>query len=193
MGAWGIVVGCLIGPPMILLGGRSGAEADESSVERLELVLEGFEMIKRTRGIGVGAGQFFNENALGLNAHNAYLLAAAETGIVGACLFGVALYASLKVPLAIWFGDHEAGDVVARFAPAIFVSLSGALAGIFFLSWAYKDVLYIALGASAALHAAARAEDGRVRVRVSAREIALVCAGMLALLAALVVIVRLRL
>lgn len=193
IGAWAIVAGCLIGPPMILLGGRSGADADASSEERLELVLEGFEMIKGTRGSGIGVGQFVNESSLGMTAHNAYLLAAAETGLVGVCLFGVALYASLKVPLAIWFADRDTGDVAARFAPAIFMSLCGALVGIFFLSWAYKDVLYIALGTSAALHAAVRAEGGGLRVRVSPREIALVCAGMIALLAALVGVVRLRL
>jgi hypothetical protein len=177
---------------MLLLGGRSGAEAEESSAERVEVLLEGFDMIKQSRGVGIGAGQFANESALGLTAHNSYLLAAAETGLVGMCLFGIALYVSVKVPLALWFGDYKLGDKVERFAPPIFVSLCGALAGIFFLSWSYKDVLYIALGASAALYGAARASDPRVAVRVSPKEIALVCAGMFVLLVALNAAARLH-
>src|SRR5262249_6992864 len=34
VGAWGLVAGCVIAPPMLIFGGRSGAEADESSDER---------------------------------------------------------------------------------------------------------------------------------------------------------------
>jgi hypothetical protein len=192
MGAWGVVAGCLIGPPMILLGGRSGADAEESAGERVELIREAFEMLKRTRGIGVGAGEFVNESFLGLTAHNSYLLAAAETGILGMCLFGLLLYASIKVPLAIWFGDYEVDDTVARFAPALFVIQCGALAGMFFLSWAYKDVLYVLLGASAALHQAARAQDERVSVRVSGWEALASCCGMLVLLGLLNVLARIH-
>ncbi|WP_438010443.1 O-antigen ligase family protein [Sorangium sp. So ce321] len=189
-GALGVIAACFVGPPMLLLGGRSGDEATESSEERAALLREAFEMIRRTRGIGVGAGQFGDESSFGLTAHNAYMLAAAETGLLGMCLFALVLYASLKVPLAIWLGDVEVGPTARRFAPAIFVSLCGALIGIFFLSWAYKDVLYMVLGASAALYGAARAEDGRVSVRVSAREAALVCGGMFAVLVLLNVLLR---
>ncbi|XXX81237.1 O-antigen ligase family protein [Sorangium sp. So ce134] len=189
-GTLGVVAACFIGPPMLLLGGRSGDEASESSEERVELLREAFEMIRRTRGIGVGAGQFGDESSLGLTAHNSYLLAASETGLLGMCLFALVLYASIKVPLSIWLGDVEVGPAARRFAPAIFVSLCGALIGIFFLSWAYKDVLYMTLGASAALYGAARAEDGRVSVRVSVREVALVCGGMFVVLVLLNVLLR---
>ncbi|WP_437728044.1 O-antigen ligase family protein [Sorangium sp. So ce861] len=189
-GTLGAVAACFIGPPMLLLGGRSGDEASESSEERVELLREAFEMIRRTRGIGVGAGQFGDESSLGLTAHNSYLLAASETGLLGMCLFALVLYASIKVPLSIWLGDAEVGPAARRFAPAIFVSLCGALLGIFFLSWAYKDVLYMTLGASAALYGAARAEDARISVRVSPREVALVCGGMFAVLVLLNVLLR---
>ncbi|WP_437281999.1 O-antigen ligase family protein [Sorangium sp. So ce375] len=190
IGTLGVIAACFVGPPMLLLGGRSGDEASESSEERVELLREAFEMIRRTKGIGVGAGQFGDESSLGLTAHNSYLLAAAETGLLGMCLFALVLYASIKVPLSIWLGDVDVGPTARRFAPAIFVSLCGALIGIFFLSWAYKDILYMALGASAALYGAARAEDSRVSVRVSGREVALVCGGMFVVLALLNVLLR---
>jgi hypothetical protein len=192
IGPWGVVAGCLLGPPMILFGGRSGAEADSSTDERTELLREAFELIRGTKGIGVGAGQFTELSSIGLTAHNAYVLAAAEAGLVGVALFGLAVYASIKVPFAIWFGPYRVGRTIARLAPAIAVSLSGAVAGILFLSWTYKDVFYMLTGASAALYAAARARDPTVRVRVSPREAAIVVGGMHVLLLVVYVATRLH-
>jgi O-antigen ligase len=191
-GPKGFVIAALAGAPMLAFGGRSGDEADSSTEARVELLREGFDMIQRTMGIGVGMGQFTDEAAGSQTAHNAYLLAAAEAGVVGACLFALLLYASLKVSLEIWRGGYDVDATVSRFAPAVFVSLCGALVGIFFLSWSYKDVLYIVLGASTALYGAARAQDARVSIRLSAKEVAAVCCAMFAVLAALNISLRLR-
>src|SRR6185295_20027169 len=103
-----------------------------------------------------------------------------------------AVYLSLKVPLAIWFGKFDVDATVHRFAPALAVGMCGAVTGILFLSWAYKDILYMFFGASAALYAVARAQDPRIRIRLSAREAFLVCFGMLALLAVLYLAIRIR-
>ncbi|HVY45651.1 MAG TPA: O-antigen ligase family protein, partial [Minicystis sp.] len=190
IGAWGVVAGCVVGPPMLLFGGRSGAEATESSDERAQLLREAFEFIRNTKGTGLGLGGFPDESSIGLTAHNAYVLAAAECGLVGFLLFGVALYLAIKVPYAIWFGDYAVSRVTGRFAIALAVTMTGAVVGIFFLSWTYKDVLWMLLGASAALYAAARAEDQRVRVRLGAREAFFVPLALLALLAATYVATR---
>jgi hypothetical protein len=181
-GAWGIVGGSLVGPPMLLFGGRSGTEAEASSDERVELLREGFEMIRETKGVGIGLTQFSDESSLGLTAHNAYLLAAAETGLVGLVLFGLVMYYSLKVPYAIAFGRYRLDATLTKLAPAMAISLTGAALGIFFLSWAYKDALYMMLGASAALYSAARAQDRSVQIGITLKEIVLVSAGMFALL-----------
>jgi len=189
-GAWGVALGCVFGPPLVLLGGRSGAEADESADERVEILREAFELIRSTKGFGLGAGQFSDATSLGLTAHNAYVLAAAEAGLVGLVLFVFALYLSLKVPVIVWLDQR--GGQAARFAPAIAVSMCGAMVGILFLSWSYKDVLYLLMGASAALHAAARAEDDGFRVRLSVQEAALCVLAAFALLAAVYVGARLH-
>jgi hypothetical protein len=102
------------------------------------------------------------------------------------------VYASLKVPFAIWFGDYDVDDRIRRIAPALAVALAGAALGIVFLSWAYKDILYMVFGASAALYGAARAQDSRLRLRISAREFALVVGAMFALLTLLYITARLR-
>src|SRR5262249_28333213 len=154
----------------LLFGGRGGSEAEESSDERAELLREGFERIRETHGIGIGAHQFADASSIGLTAHNAYLLAAAQAGVAGLALFGFVLYVALKVPYAIWFGTYQLHPTTARFAPALAISLTGAALGILFLSWTYKDILYMLIGASAALYAAARAEDPRVKVGLSLRE-----------------------
>ncbi len=181
-GALGVVVAALLAPPLLLLGGRSGEEAEQSSDERAELLREAFEFIRGTRGFGLGLGQFTDESSIGLTAHNAYVLAAAEAGIVGLVLFGLALYLSLKVPVVVWRGRARLSWGLARLASALAVAIGSVMVGIFFLSWTYKDILYLLLGASAALHAAARAEDPTLSVRLSLREAIGVAVGLLLLL-----------
>lgn len=181
-GMWGVVLGCILLPPVLMFGGRDGADADASSQERLDLIADAFSMIRQSRGIGVGMGQFAPESTTGLTAHNSYLLAASETGLVGISLFTLMLYAGIKVPLCLWFGEHELSPKLRGLSPAIAIALGGACVGIFFLSWTYKEVLYVLLGLSAALYQAARAENPRVHVGLGAREVAIVVGFALALL-----------
>lgn len=192
VGAWGLVADCIVAPPMILFGGRSGTEADESTDERAELLREGFELLRETRGIGIGAHQFADASSIGLTAHNAYLLAAVESGVVGLMLFGFVVYLALKVPYAIWIGRCRVDPTTARFAPALAISLTGTALGIAFLSWTYKDVLYMLIGASAALYAVAKSEDPRVRVGISVLEALAIVGAMIVLMAALYLGARLH-
>lgn len=180
MGTWGVVAGCLFAPPLLILGGRSGTEAEESADERVEILREAFELMRAHKGMGLGAGQFSDESSLGLTAHNAYVLAATEAGLIGLVLFSLALYLSLKVPVAVWLDAR--GGKAARFAPAVALAMCAGMVGILFLSWAYKDVLYLLMGASAALASAAYQEDG-VRVKLTAKEAVLVPGAAFALLA----------
>jgi hypothetical protein len=191
-GLKGFFVVGLAGTPMLMFGGRSGEEADGSTDARIELLREGFDMIQQTMGIGVGIGQFADDSTGAQTAHNSYLLAAAEAGVVGVSLFALLLYTSLKVSFKIWRGGYNVDATVSRFAPAVFVSLCGALVGIFFLSWSYKDVLYIVLGASMALYGAARAQDPRVSIRLSTKETVAVCCGMFAVLGVLNIYLRIK-
>jgi len=179
-GTWGVVLGLILLPPVLLYGGRDSGEADASSKERLELISDALSMIRRSRGLGVGMGQFADESSTGLTAHNSYLLAVSETGIVGMSLFSLMLYAAIKVPLILWFSKNELDAPLKRWVPALAITLAGAYVGIFFLSWAYKEILYILLGLSAALYGAARKSNPELRITLNAREIAFVLCFALA-------------
>ena len=180
-GGWGIVLGCLFAPPLILLGGRSGAEADDSSDERAEILREGFELLRRSKGLGLGVGGFSDASAIDMTAHNAYVLAAVEAGVVGLFLFGFALYLSVKVPVAVWLAGPRSPE--GRIAPALALSLVGLALGVAFLSWTYKDVLFLEMGASAALYSAVRARIPTFRVGLSLREALGVAVGLVGVLA----------
>jgi hypothetical protein len=190
IGGWGIVTGCMLAPAAIAVGWRDTDEAGQSSDERKELLREGFDMVVRTRGVGVGVGQFARESSIGLTAHNSYLLSASETGIVGMFLFCMALYLSIKTSLAVWFCDRPAAAELRPAAAAVALALAAAAVGIFFLSWTYEDVLYILLGASAALYAAARAADPGFEVRSSGADELMVGLGMIGLLVGVRVVAR---
>ncbi len=173
-GMWGVILGLIFLPPVLFLGGRAGGDADASSKERLDLLAEALSMIRQSHGIGVGMGRFADESSTGLTAHNSYLLVAAELGLVGVALFCLILYSAIKVPVSLWLGHDELDPELKRWSSALAIGFVGAYVGIFFLSWAYKEILYIMFGLSAALHQVARQTHPHVRIALSAREVTLV-------------------
>jgi len=175
-GSWGLILALVLLPPVLLLGGRDSADADASSKERLDLIADALAMIRQSHGLGVGMGRFAAESSTGLTAHNSYLLAASELGIVGITLFALMLYAGLKVPLALWFGSDELDPRLKQWSSALAISLVGAYVGIFFLSWAYKEIIYILLGLSGALYQTARQAHPDLRIKLSPKEILIVVA-----------------
>lgn len=175
-GSWGIVLGFVLLPPVLMLGGRESADADASSRERLDLIADALKMIRSSHGLGVGLGRFAAESSTGLTAHNSYLLAASELGIVGITLFALMLYAGLKIPLALWFSPDELDPKIKQWSSALAIALVGAYIGIFFLSWAYKEIIYILLGLSGSLYQSARQAHPDLRITVGTRETLVVIA-----------------
>src|SRR5262249_27433825 len=97
-GAW---AGAIVALPVIVFGGRAGEEADSSSLERLDLLYEGMDLIRSYPLSGVGVGQFVDHAYGGMTAHNSYVLAAAELGLPGSLLWTMLVYVSMKIPLAV--------------------------------------------------------------------------------------------
>ncbi len=190
-GAKGVVAGVLAGAPLLLLGGRSGEDAEASSLERIGALYEGVDFFKSSPIFGLGQGQFV-ENYF-ITAHNSYLLSAAELGFPGMVLWTSLVYVSIKIPLVI--ATRPPADLDARLVPyalALVVSFAGILVGIFFLSFCYHNMLFIYFGLAGALYGAAKTSSPSFDVKVSGKEIAAIAALDATLLAVLFVYTRIK-
>ena len=174
----GLLFGAIVALPILILGGRSGAEAESSSTERLDCWYEGMSMVRSYPIVGVGWGQFVEHHIL--TAHNSYVLAAAELGLPGLGLFSAILYWSVKGPVQalrrLAHEDSPSAATARTWAMALLAMLAGALVGIFFLSYCYHPVLWIGLGLTGAFSSAMRAHDPEWRVRFGIRDLLLVMA-----------------
>lgn len=175
-GARGLVLAGLAALPVLLLGGRSGEEAAASTRERLECWYEGMTMWRSSPIFGVGGGQFTEHHYL--TAHNSYVLILGELGSVGLYLWTAVLWMTVKVPAAALrrYAGVPGAEAIATWAMALVAAWSGALLGIFFLSFAYKHVLWIYVGLTGAFHGAVRRHDPGFEVRFRGRDAALLAA-----------------
>jgi O-antigen ligase len=191
----GLLGGGVCALPILLLGGRDTADAAASSSERVELLYRGVEMFRASPFLGVGLGRF-TEHAP-LTAHNSFVLAAAELGLLGMLLWSAVLYLSLKIPLqALRSRGSEPPampPVAITWSLAVLAALAGISVGMMFLSYAYKEVLWAFIGVSGALYQAIRRHDPSFRVRLGLRDLAIVAAADVGLLAALAVFTRVKL
>jgi O-antigen ligase len=183
-GARGLAAGAMFATPLLLLGGRSGAEASSSTLERLDCWYEALWMGRTHPIAGVGLGQFSELNYL--TAHNSYLLTFAELGVPGMLLFSIVFYLSLKIPVVV-LQRYPAGspaDVARTWAMALVAAFAGLAVGIFFLSFAYHAVLWIYVGLSGALYAAVKRHDPNFSVRFRWADLSAVVAANLGILVA---------
>ena len=186
-GWWSALLGLAATALLVMSSWRADADAESSSLERIEILSEGLQMLKSHPILGVGVGQFAGENPLNMAAHNSYLLIAAEVGIPGYLLWCGLVWMTVKIPVAISLRPPPGLDAgLVRFAEALAVSVLGLHVGIFFLSFAYKHVFFVWLGLAGALYGAVREAHPDYRVGVTWRDVVGVCS----LAAVALVIVR---
>ena len=90
----------------------------------------------------------------------------------GSFLWSGLVYISMKIPYQIAKNPPPALDPrVPPFAYALLVSFAGTLVGIFFLSFCYKQMLFIYFGLSGALFGIARTASPSFNVTVGKKEI----------------------
>ncbi len=185
-GIKGLIVAALMAMPLMLFGGRSGDEAEESSQERLECWLTGMELFRASPIYGIGAYRFTDHHFL--TAHNSYVLAVAETGFVGVWLFIGMLYASGKsLVMGLQLADDgSATDYPRRtWGSALLAAFIGNVVGIFFLSFAYHFVLWTFLGICGAYYGAVKAHRPDFEVRLKRLDLYAITAITLFVVAAL--------
>lgn len=178
-GKKGLMLGVLFALPIMAFGGREGGE--ESTKERTECWHVGLHLFLQRPVFGVGSGQFGEYHFL--TAHNSYVLSIAETGAIGLLLFTAVLYISIKIPItALRRGRSSSRDgpvpapIAQSWSTALLATNVGMLVGILFLSFCYKEILWIFIGLSGALYQAIKRHDPSFVVRFGWRDLALLAA-----------------
>jgi O-antigen ligase len=164
--------------PVLMLGGRSGEGATESTQLRYEAWRAGLDMFHHNPVFGVGAGMFPEHHFI--TAHNSYVLTLAEMGLPGMFLFVTVLYLSMKCLIV---GLRELSNVPGTDAAQVWgMSLIASLAGILFqintLSFAYHPVLWIFVALVGAWCGTVRHHRPDFTVKMAPRDIiivALIC------------------
>jgi len=172
-----LVPAALLAVPVLLLGGRSGEAADLSTEMRYEAWATGLDLWHHSPIYGIGQRMFTSHHYL--TAHNAYVLALAEMGIVGLFLFLAILYLCIKTLVV---GMKELALVEGtRVAQVWGMALLAAMAGIIFqistLSFTYHPVLWIFIGLIGAWYSAVRFHRPELEIKMTGLDIVIV-AGM---------------
>jgi O-Antigen ligase len=171
--------------PVLMLGGRSGENADQSTLERYEAWSTGIGMFKANPVLGVGARQFGEHHYL--TAHNSFVLTFAELGFPGFFLFVAIMYLSFK-SLVVGLRElrHVPGsDAATTWGLSLLASMAGIVFQINTLSFAYHAVMWIFFALCAAWTAAIRYHLPTFRVRMTWTDFFIVlglCLGYLGVL-----------
>jgi hypothetical protein len=191
-GLRGLLLGALVGLPVLMLGGRGGEAAESSSDERLGCWAEGLAMWRANPLSGVGAGQFTEHHYL--TAHNSFVLTLAEMGPLGLLLWTSAIYFAFKITIQIQreLATDKDAKAACIWATALLASLAGTAVSALFLSMAYRTLLWIMLGLVGALYSAVRKHDPTFRVRFGWKDMALVFGGDTALMTFTALYLRLK-
>ncbi len=189
----GIVAGVVAAVPVLLLGGRGGQSAGASSTERLECWYAGLQMFQSWPVLGAGFGQFTQHHHL--TAHNSFLLAASELGVLGMMLWSALVYLSVKIAWTALrtLGDIAEAEAARVWALALLSAMAAMMVGIFFLSFNYHFILWIYLGICGALYSAVKRHLPRWKVPFGWKDLLLIAVGNAAHIAALFVYTRVAL
>jgi O-Antigen ligase len=164
LGWIGVGLAGLAGVPILLLGGRSGSEADESTNERLGFWAGAIQMARDNPFLGVGMGQFTEYEAL--TAHNSLMLALGETGFAGLFLWTALVYMAFKITISVLRGPWGAEAYPARvWGTALLAALAGFSCSAFFLSLTDHYVFWVLMGFVGALYGATARHDPRFTVQ----------------------------
>lgn len=169
-----LIPAAMLALPVLALGGRSGANADMSTLNRYEAWAAGLDMFKQSPFYGVGARMFTDHHWL--TAHNTYVLTLGELGLPGMFLFITLVYLCFKT---LWVGMRELATVPGTAAVQVWgMALMSAMGGITFqintLSMAYHSVVWLFFGLVGAWYSAIKHHRPELDVRMRLSDITIV-------------------
>ena len=169
---YGVVKSVIVLPilfaPLIALGPSRMADmsADEDSAEgRIEAWYEGVQLLIMRPLFGVGKGLFADHH--GLTAHNSFVLAFAELGMIGyffwlsnIVISWLMLQRLVLMPAAAGASAEETAqwDAIRENARTLWYGYVGGLVSAFFLSRSYVVILYLHIALIVAIYQFARAQ-----------------------------------
>ena len=136
-----------------LLAGRLASLSFEEGTaqERIQLWADGFKQLQTGRAIfGIGAGNYTEISGTGLKAHNSWIHAFVELGLVGGMMFFACVFFSALGFYRIRRAGHQPRDPTLRgllpYVPAVLAGLCFALCT---LSRCYTPATYMVFGTAA--------------------------------------------
>ncbi len=129
----------------VSIGGRGFTSQEKSAGDRIEAWYEGFQMLKGKPLFGVGLNNFVEHNAMGLTAHNSFVLAFSELGLVGYFVW-LALIMVSALSLHRVITVLPKGCTEARWADRLTASFVGFFVCAWFLSRSYEPQLFLLIG-----------------------------------------------
>jgi hypothetical protein len=176
----GVVLAGLCAAPVVMVSTRNAAEAAYSTLTRIWTYINGYHALWENPLFGVG---FENYGRISfINAHNSFLLALTETGLLGGALFTLGAYLPLKLALSVllWPGapsdraDAEELAELRHLARTLLAMLVGVTACVFFLSLAFDVLWLFPVAITAGFHRTVRERLPDLTLRLRAFEIVLV-------------------
>lgn len=178
---WSVIVpAAALAAPILILGGRSGENADVSTEMRYEAWAKGLDMWHHSPLFGVGARQFAEHHYL--TAHNSFVLMLAELGIVGLFLFTAIVYLCVKTLI---LGLRELRVTPGTRSAQIWgMALLAAMIGILFqintLSFSYHMALWLFFGLCGAWYSSIRHHMPEFEVKLHFLDILIIALSSLA-------------
>jgi hypothetical protein len=152
VGILGAGLAAVLVSPMMLISTRNEAEAAYSTITRIVTYLNGFRAFLSDPFFGVGFANY--ERISFLNAHNSFLQALVETGVVGGTLYLTGIYVALKLLVQVlrWPPDGLDEDEqhslleLQHIARTLLAMMLGVLLCVLFLSLAFDFSWLLPLG-----------------------------------------------
>lgn len=163
-----VIVLPILAAPLLALGPSrmSDMSADEASAEgRIEAWYEGVQLLIMRPLFGVGKGLFADHH--GLTAHNSFVLAFAELGMIGYFFWLSNVFISwlmlqriVLTPAAPGATAAESAqwELIREHARTLWYGYVGGLVSAFFLSRSYVVILYLHIALIVAIYQLARAQ-----------------------------------
>jgi hypothetical protein len=183
----------VLGLPVLLIafGGRQTelSTGTGTGQERIQIWSDGLLMFRDAPLFGVGMNEF--DKLVGHVAHNSYLQAFAELGLLGGTLFVGAVYLAMSVLWRARARDREIVDPkLRRLHPYLTGAVAGYAVGMFSLTLTYIVPTYMVLGLAASWNRIAETKTAAPPITFDVRLIRRLLGSALLFLVGLTLFVR---